>query len=118
MRNVCQGRDVCQYLEQRHSKPRRGIQYRGKKHIFMFSFGGISEVGMNAYPLLGEVVGVVLQIMNAAKTSADLVTFAGKRCLEMRHTYNFHALSAGRLRNGVLDETVRGKRLQGHRKCN
>lgn len=71
MRNVCQGRDVCQYLEQRHSKPGRCIQYRGKKQ--RFSLGGISEVRTSAYPLLGEVVGVVLQIMNAAKTSANVV---------------------------------------------
>lgn len=36
----------------------------------------------------------------------------------MQNTYNFHALSAWWLRNGVLDETVRGKGLQQHRKGN
>lgn len=56
MRNVCQGRDVCQYLEQKHSKPRRYIQYCGKKNK-LFHFGD-----MSTDPLLGEVVGVVLQI--------------------------------------------------------
>lgn len=77
----------------------------------------MSEV-RTSYPLLGEVVGVVLQNNERSKNISERREIAAKRCLDVRHTYNFHALPAGRLRNGVLDETVRGKRLQGHRKGN
>lgn len=75
------------------------------------------EVRVKAYPLLGEVVGVVLQMLTHHNVSNSQETTT-KCCLEMQNTYNFHALSAWWLRNGVLDETVRGKGLQRHRKGN
>lgn len=71
---------------------------------------------MKAHPLLGEVVGVVLQMRTHQNVSNSQET-TRKCSLEMQTTYNFHALSAWRLRDGVLDETVRGKGLRRHRKC-
>lgn len=83
-----------------------------KKTFFLFPIGR----SMKAYPLLGEVVGVVLQIEHT-RMSAILRKPQTKCCLEMQNPYNFHALPAWWLRNGVLDEAVRGKRLQRHKKC-
>lgn len=65
---------------------------------------------MKAYPLLGEVVGVVLQ--TSTTRSAILRQPQQDAVWKSKTTYNFHALSARRLRNGVLDEPVRGEGLQ------
>lgn len=49
---------------------------------------------------------------------SDILVNTGKWSLGMQNTYHFHALTAWRLRDGVLDEPVRGEGLQWHRKYN
>lgn len=87
---------------------------------------------LNVYPLLAEVVGVVLQIRRKRCTKISVTFLSYEICQESVFspdavlnlettnkkgtTYNFHTLSAWWLRDGVFDEAMGGKVLHHKRK--